>query len=126
MQRSRLYLRSMDVQFEMEWKAVVQRVEAQFGEDVDLQAILYLIGVQELGSGFKTFKKDEKVDLMHVALCTLLEPYGYYIYDGVDSDGWPHFTRSQTLPPLEPVEQELLVKRAIVQYFAAMGEIEAK
>jgi hypothetical protein len=116
----------MDVQFEMEWQAVVKRVEAQFGEDVDLQAILYLIGVQELGSGFKTFKKDEKVDLMHVALCTLLEPYGYYIYDGVDSDGWPHFTRSQTLPPLEPREQELLVKRAIVQYFAAMGEIESK
>ena len=65
----------MDVQFEMEWQAVVKRVEAQFGEDVDLQAIMYLIGVQELGQGFRNFKKDEKVDLMHIAICTVLEPY---------------------------------------------------
>ena len=83
----------MDYQFEKEWLEVQKRIERQFGEDVDLQGILYIIGVQELGKGFLKFKKDEKVDLMHVAICTLLEPYGYYRYEGRDDDGWPHFDR---------------------------------
>lgn len=113
----------MDVQFEMEWRAVVNRIEAQFGEDVDLQAIMYLIGVQELGQGFRNFKKDEKVDLMHIAICTVLEPYGYYKFIGSDADGWPHFERTSSLPPLDSEQQELLVKRAVIQYFRENGDL---
>lgn len=116
----------MDVQFEMEWQAVVKRIEAQFGEDVDLQAIMYLIGVQELGQGFKNFKKDEKVDLMHIAICTVLEPYGYYKYIGNDTDGWPHFERTDSLPVLDSVQQELLVKRAVIQYFKVNGDLTSE
>jgi hypothetical protein len=114
----------MDVQFELEWQAVIKRLEAQFGEDIDLQSMVYLIGVQELGQGFREFKKDEKVDLMHVAICTLLEPYGYYSYVGDDQDGWPHFERNEQLPQLDERQQELLMKRAIVQYFKENGDIE--
>jgi hypothetical protein len=113
----------MDYQFEKEWLEVQKRIERQFGEDVDLQGILYIIGVQELGKGFLKFKKDEKVDLMHVAICTLLEPYGYYRYEGRDDDGWPHFDRLEHLPHLEAEEQERLIKRAIVSYFKEIGEI---
>lgn len=113
----------MDYQFEKEWLAVQKRITAQFGEDIDLQGILYIIGVQELGKGFQKFKKDEKVDLMHVAICTLLEPYGYYRYEGRDDDGWPHFDRVENLPHLEAEEQERLIKRAIVSYFKEIGEL---
>jgi hypothetical protein len=115
----------MDVQFETEWRAVIRRLEAQFGEDLDLQSILYLIGVQELGQGFRNFKKDEKVDLMHIAICTLLEPYGYYTFDGNDADGWPHFLRTENLPPLSPDQQELLMRRAVIQYFKENGDLES-
>jgi hypothetical protein len=55
---------------------------------------------------------------MHVAVCTLLEPFGYYEYEGRDADAWPHFKRIENLPPLSPPEQELLIKRAIIDYFA--------
>lgn len=113
----------MDYLFEQEWRKVLERVESQFGGDLDLQSIVYLIGVQELGEGFRNFKKDEKVDLMHVAICTLLEPYGYYTFIGKDEDGWPHFEREQALPPLGSQEQEILMKRAIINYFRAMDEI---
>lgn len=113
----------MDYQFEAEWKAVEARISQQFGEDIDLQGILYLIGVQELGQGFRKFKKDEKVDLMHVAICTLLEPFGYYEFLGKDDDGWPHFKRTQKLPVLQAEEQELLMKRAVIQYFQELEEI---
>jgi hypothetical protein len=122
---SPLYLCSMDVQFEMEWREVLARLEDQFGGGMDLQSIVYLIGVQELGQGFRTFKKDEKVDLMHGAICTLLEPFGYYRYTGNDPDGWPHFERTEMLPPLSGPQQELLMKRSIIQYFRENGDLNS-
>jgi hypothetical protein len=107
----------MDYQFEKTWNETITRVSAQFGEKLDYAAILFLIGVQELGKDYQNFKKDQKVELMHVGICSVLLPYGYYSFVGRDEDGWPHFERTETLPALEPDEQELLIKRAIVRYF---------
>jgi hypothetical protein len=90
---------------------------------MDLQAVLFLIGVQELGQGYRKFKKDEKVDLMHVALCTLLEPYGYYEYEGRDEQGWPHFSPVDKLPALDASQQERLVKEAAINYFLETGVV---
>lgn len=87
------------------------------GEVLDLDAIIYLIGVQELGRFKQLFKKDEKVNLMHIAICRLLEPYGYYEFDHFDNDGWPHYSVKDELPPLKAGEQTLLMKEAIVHYF---------
>lgn len=101
------------------WELVVTRLSDQFsqGEDLDLDAIIYLIGVQELGQVHRKFKKDEKVNLMHIAICRLLEPYGYYEFDYFDRDGWPHYKVREELPALKAGEQSVLMKEAIVQYF---------
>lgn len=87
------------------------------GERPDVDTILFLIGVQELGQGRKKFKKDDKVNLMHIAVCTILEPFGFYRFDGRDADGWPQFEFLETLPELKSNEQQLLMKYAIIQYF---------
>jgi hypothetical protein len=108
----------MDYVFERKWQETVKDVSEQYGEDLDLQTILFLIGVQELGLGYKKFKKDEKIDLMHIAICTLLEPYGYFEYEGRDKDSWPHFTRNQKLPALDSSQQERLIKEAVIEYFS--------
>ncbi len=84
---------------------------------MDLDGIIYLVGLQELGRWDKSFKKDEKVQLMHIAICRLLEPYGYYRFDYVDDDGWPHYELIKPLPMLKAGEQSLLMKEAIVGYF---------
>ena len=107
----------MDVEFENEWQTVLKQLRSQFGEDLDLQGILFLVGVQELGKGNKNFSKQEKTELLHVAVCSLLEDYGYYIYEGKDADGWPHWKSTEKLPSLKPLEQERLIKQAIVLYF---------
>lgn len=98
---------------------IVQVLSDRFadGDELDLDGIIYLIGVQELGQGHRRFKKDEKVNLMHIAICTLLEPYGFYAFSHLDDDGWPHFEMKEKLPPLKPGEQSRLMKEAIVQYF---------
>lgn len=107
----------MDYEFEKRWKDLLTALGEKFGEEIDLQAVLFLIGVQELGQGSRKFKKDEKVDLMHIAICTLLEPYGYYTSEGVDKDGWPHFTATAKLPNLGGLQQQRLIKEAILDYF---------
>jgi len=102
-----------------QWLAVQKKVSDKFGggETLDVDAIVYLIGVQELGQGFRKFKKDEKINLMHIAICKLLEPYGYYEFEFFDDDGWPHYKLKEELPPLKAGEQTVLLKQAIVDYF---------
>lgn len=110
---------SRDIQLKERWEGLVKLLSEQFsqGEDLDLDAIIYLIGVQELGKVHREYKKDEKLNLMHIAICRLLEPYGFYEFDYVDADGWPHYTVKEQLPALRAGEQSVLMKEAIVSYF---------
>ncbi len=110
---------SRDEQLKERWETVVSLLSNKFadGDTLDLEAIIYLIGVQELGKINQEFKKDEKVNLMHIAICRLLEPYGYYEFDYFDNEGWPHFTIKEELPTLKAGEQSILMKDAIVNYF---------
>ena len=49
--------------------------------------------------------------------CKVLSPYGYYEFDYVDEDGWPHYKTNTELPFLKAGEQSILMKEAIVNYF---------
>jgi len=117
---------SRDIELKNRWEKVVTLLSNQFaeGEQLDLDAIIYLIGVQELGKFKRVFAKDEKVNLMHIAICRLLEPYGYYEFDFFDKDGWPHYKVKEELPPLKAGEQTILMKDAIVNYFVEKGLID--
>ncbi len=110
---------SRDEQLKERWDYLVQKLSAQFsdGDPLELDGIVYLVGVQELGNFHRKFKKDEKVNLMHIAICRLLEPYGYYDFDFFDDDGWPHYKIKEQLPPLKAGEQSVLMKEALVNYF---------
>ena len=110
---------SRDTQLKERWEKLVQMLSDQFsqGEDLDLDAIIYLIGVQELGSGQQKYSKDDKLNILHIAVCRLLEPFGYYKFSNYDDDGYPHFEEVEKLPELKPNEQQILMKKAIIQYF---------
>lgn len=110
---------SRNKELKKKWDFLKQQLSAEFsdGDELNLDGIIYLIGVQELGKGYREFKKDEKVNLMHIAICKLLEPYGYYEFDFFDDDGWPHYKVVTELPNLKPGEQSVLMKEAIVSYF---------
>jgi len=117
---------SRDEQLKERWNTVVSILSNKFadGDILDLDAIIYLIGVQELGKFNSEFQKDEKVNLMHIAICRLLEPYGYYEFEYFDNDGWPHYIIKEELPPLKAGEQSVLMKDAIVNYFLEKELIE--
>ena len=110
---------SRDEKLKERWDLLVDKLSNQFsdGDPLEIDGIIYLVGVQELGDFHRSFKKDEKVNLMHIAICRLLEPYGYYDFDFFDEDGWPHYKVKEQLPPLKAGEQSVLMKEALVQYF---------
>ena len=117
--KNKIIKMSRDIQLKERWEKLVNILSDQFsqGENLDLDAIIYLIGVQELGKVHREFKKDQKLDLMHIAICRLLEPYGFYEFHFYDNDGWPHYTVKEALPSLKAGEQSVLMKEAIVNYF---------
>ena len=88
------------IDFDPAWLAVLKKVQDRFGKKPDLQALLFLIGVQELGQVVEKFSKEQKQDLMNIAVCHLLSDLGYYKYLGRDDDGWPHYEATAALPQM--------------------------
>jgi hypothetical protein len=109
-----------------QWRVLLEYLETNLGEKPDYDGVLFFIGLQELGFIPESLTKNQKVDVMHVAICTLLSTYGYYAYVGNDEDGWPHWDKLKDLPALKPLEQEKLMKEAIVTYFnLAQGQLQS-
>ncbi len=107
------------IELETKWNELINSISVNFGEISDLKDIIFLIGVQELGFGFRDFSKNEKIDVMHIAVCKLLSRYNYYEFEGKDKDGWPHYTITSDLPELSEREREVLLKMSILAYFDA-------
>lgn len=105
------------IELEIKWKELIKSISVNFGEISDLKDIIFLIGVQELGFGFRNFSKSEKIDVMHIAVCKLLSRYNYYEYEGCDKDGWPHYVVLADLPELTEKERERLLRMSILAYF---------
>jgi hypothetical protein len=98
------------------WQLEAKLVE-RFGKKPDLESILFLIGVQELGALHDKFTKEEKQDLMHIAICHIFSTSGYYELEQVDEDGWPHYKQLKAMPDMNPVEQENFLKDHVLLYF---------
>ena len=109
-----------EVEFEGRWWTLMNGMKARFGKKPDLNALLLLIGVQELGQGVAAFTKEEKQDLMHIATCKLFSLSGYYELERLDDDGWPHYRLLQPVPFASLKEQERMMKWHMLEYFDAM------
>ncbi len=107
-----------DLEADRKWNALLEDLQTIIGKKPkDLNGVLFLIGVQELGHGTKTFSKEEKQDLLHIGICKVLSLSGYYTLDGLDQDGWPHWKLIKKLPHFDLLEQEKLLKLHVMEYF---------
>ena len=106
-------------QLDFEWLKVRHLVQDALKRDVlpDMNAILFLIGIQELGRWKTQFTKEEKQDLMHIAVCYLMSYDGYYEFKGRDADGWPHYEVVKPYAVKGVKEQEEYLKVKIIEYF---------
>lgn len=106
------------------WYRIVFDLKKQFGKKPDMNGILFIIGVRELGQ-LREFEKHEKMDLMHVATCKLLSYEGYYEFTHTDEDGWPHYQMVKNLPYSDLMSQENRLRKLVVTYYEDNGLFEA-
>ena len=106
----------------IKWKALQGKISQEFDTDTpDIKVVLFLIGVQELGKGPRKFSKRQKEELMHIATCRLFSELGFYELEGLDQDGWPHWRRAKPIPAYTLLEQEMIMKSLIINYFEEAG-----
>jgi hypothetical protein len=108
---------NMSDDLQSRWWKLEEKLMQRFDKKPDVETILFLIGVQELGDIREKFTKEQKQDLMHIAICTVLMPSGYYEVSHVDEEGWPHFKQLKPMPDMNPIEQEAFLKDHILLYF---------
>ena len=107
-----------DLSAERSWQKLLDHLKEIIGKrPADLNAVLFLIGTQELGQGIRNFTKEEKQDLMHIAICKVLSLSGFYELEGLDEQGWPHWKNIKKLPHFDLLEQEKLLKLHVIEYF---------
>ena len=116
----------MNSELKIKWANLKAKLSKDFLDDqlIDLDAIIFLIGLQELGQFQKKFNKQKKLEILHIAVCKLLSDYGYYQLEFIDQEGWPHYKLNENLPNLKPGEQTILIKRAIINYFEKSNYID--
>ena len=110
-------MQQMEEDLQVRWLKLRIKLKERFGIKPDMNGVLLIIGVQELGQGPQEFSKEQKQDLMHIAICSVLLPSGFYSFDGKDDEGWPHFTQMKPLPAFDLFEQENFLKDHILLYF---------
>lgn len=116
-----------ELDLEKRWGKLLEGLRELIGKKpADLNGVLFIIGVQELGQGFKNFSKEQKQDLMHIAICKVLSASNFYELDFIDQDGWPHWKLVKELPFFNAIEQEKLLKIHVIEYFEKEFEIEIK
>jgi hypothetical protein len=107
------------------WLKIMDFVESNFQRRPDLNAVLFLVGIRELGLiPDKSFTKEQKTRLMSIASCKALSYSGYYTLDGLDPDGWPQWSNAKRLPNLSVIEQENLLRQHLVEYFERESILE--
>ena len=104
-------------ELDQRWTQLMFDMTVRFGKQPDLNAMLFLIGVQELGQGLADYTKEQKQDLMHIATCKLFSLSGYYEFTGRDQEGWPHFRSLKPIPNLPLKEQERILRWHVLEYF---------
>ena len=102
---------------QLRWWKLEEKLLERFGKKPDLEAILFLIGIQEFGQIKNKFTKEQKQDLIHVAICSLLSQSGYYELEKTDVEGWPHFRQVKQMPALDMIQQENFLKDHVLLYF---------
>ena len=109
----------MSSDLKTKWNNLKTKLSVDFSDNeiINLDSIIFLIGLQELGQFQKRFNKQRKIEVIHIAVCKLLSDYGYYEFDYTDNDGWPHYKLIKKLPNLKAGEQTILMKKAIINYF---------
>lgn len=100
-----------------EWQALLVYLEGKFMKRPDMNGVLFLVGLNVLGLGPQEFSKEQKQDLLHIAVCELLSFAEFYEFAGRDDQGWPHYKVLRSPQGMSLAEQEAVLRACAVEYF---------
>ena len=100
------------------WKDLCEHLSGMFGLDVDLNGVLFLVGIRERGLTFQKFTKEEKISLINLGSCTLYQEMGLVESSGVDKEGWPVFHQKVLAPVIAEELKLKTLQECAIRYFA--------
>ena len=99
------------------WDNLTIFLKDNFGIDENLPSVLFLIGLQESGQGFKAYDQQEKTEIIKHAQIKLLARENFYIPLSVGKIKESSWIENPNMPiPSEAVLEKLL-KTLILDYF---------
>lgn len=98
------------------WETLCDRIKTEFNIDADLNGVLFLIGIREMGWMPRKFTKEEKQDLIDLGTFSLFEKKGYCTRSGKDREGWPMWEIQTEINSLPAEEKMELLKTTAIEY----------
>jgi len=99
------------------WTELCDHLGKQFNIDIDLNGVLFLVGIRERGLTFQPFSKEEKMSLINLGSCTLYLEMGLTEKTGVDKDGWPVFTQKSLALVVTEERKNKVLQDCALRYF---------
>jgi len=101
------------------WEYLIQRLRNDFSIPGNLLSVLFLVGIQESGGGFRSYDQQEKTDLIKLGKYTLLSRDGYFKKITIPGRD-PLFITVERKPlPEDPKKVNQILKNEILRYFEA-------
>lgn len=99
------------------WEELCEHLGRQFGIEVDLNGVLFLVGIRERGLAFQSFTKEEKMNLINLGSCTLYLEMGLTETTGTDEEGWPLFRQKTLAPSIPEGRKHKILQECALRYF---------
>jgi hypothetical protein len=100
------------------WIELCERLSLMFGIHVDLNGVLFLVGIRERGLTFQQFTKEEKLNLINLGSCTLYKEMGLTEITGYDAEGWPLFQQKALSPEIPEERKQKTLQDCALRYFS--------
>ena len=100
-----------------DWQQLIEYLKDSFSIKGDMLSVLFLVGIQEAGTGFRHYSQEEKTGLIKLAKYILLSNAGYY--QKIDVPGRdPLFIPNEnvSLPNASELVDSIL-KKELLTYF---------
>jgi hypothetical protein len=99
------------------WTDLCCHLGKQFDIDVDLNGVLFLVGIRERGLTFQPYSKEEKLNLINLGSCTLYQEMGLTESSGKDEEGWPIFKQKALAPVIPEERKHKVLQDCALRYF---------
>ncbi len=99
------------------WEELLENLNKSLGINKNLMSVLFIMGLQEKGSGFKNYSQEEKTEIIKTVQFNLLCKNDYYIKPAKDLNGQAIWIENPDKEIPDGNAYEKLLKNLVLNYF---------